>query len=30
LLWFVLESITTKGEIEREMASTFTIIDFGV
>jgi hypothetical protein len=30
LLWFVLASITKKGEIEREMASTFPIIDFGV
>jgi hypothetical protein len=26
----VLASITKKGEIEREMASTFPIIDFGV
>jgi hypothetical protein len=26
----VLASITKKGEIEREMASTFSIIDFGV
>jgi hypothetical protein len=25
-----LASITKKGEIEREMASTFPIIDFGV
>jgi hypothetical protein len=30
LFWFVLASITKKGEIEREMASTFYIIDFGV
>jgi hypothetical protein len=30
LLWFVLASITKKGEIEREIVSTFPIIDFGV
>jgi hypothetical protein len=30
LLWFVLASITKKGEIEREMDPTFPIIDFGV
>jgi hypothetical protein len=30
LLWFVLASITKKGEIEREIASTFSIIVFGV
>jgi hypothetical protein len=30
LLWFVLAKITKKGEIEREMASTIPIIDFGV
>ena len=28
--WFVLASITKKGEIEREIVSTFPIIDFGV
>jgi hypothetical protein len=30
LLWFVLASITKKGDIEREIVSTFPIIDFGV
>jgi hypothetical protein len=30
LLWFVLASITKKREIEREIASIFPIIDFGV
>jgi hypothetical protein len=30
LLWFVLASITKKGEIEREIVSTFHIIDFSV
>jgi hypothetical protein len=30
LLWFVLASITKKGEIEREMGlKTFPIINFG-
>jgi hypothetical protein len=30
LIWFVLASITKKGEIEREIVSIFPIIDFGV
>jgi hypothetical protein len=30
LLWLMLASITKNGEIEREMASTFPIIGFGV
>jgi hypothetical protein len=29
LLWFVLASITKKGEIEREMGLTFPTINFG-
>jgi hypothetical protein len=29
LLWFVLASITKKGEIEREIGSTLFLIDFG-
>jgi hypothetical protein len=30
LLWFVLASITKKGEIEREIVSIFPIVVFGV
>jgi hypothetical protein len=29
LLWFVLASITKKGEIEREMGSNLFLNDFG-
>jgi hypothetical protein len=29
LLWFVLASITKKGEIERELGSNLSLIDFG-
>jgi hypothetical protein len=29
LLWFVLESITKKGEIEREIGSNLFIYNFG-
>jgi hypothetical protein len=29
LLWFVLESITKKGEIEREIGLHLFLIDFG-
>jgi hypothetical protein len=30
LLWFMLASITKKGDIEREIVSIFPIIVFGV